>query len=184
MHEAASLVAASGYDKLTMRAVARASGMKLGALQYHFATRDDLLRGLAAHVTETYSEAFAAFQRELPGGPTVADLVQFLMDDVAGDRLDADRLFPQLWAMSLVEPIMEELIDNLYDEYLVTLAETLRLVDVEHPEAEAIAIMSLVDGLTLFIGEGRRWARHRTGASRVVFDMVAERYGLPIPIGV
>jgi len=130
------------------------------------------------------SEAFAAFQRELPGGPTVADLVQFLMDDVAGDRLDADRLFPQLWAMSLVEPIMEELIDNLYDEYLVTLAETLRLVDVEHPEAEAIAIMSLVDGLTLFIGEGRRWARHRTGASRVVFDMVAERYGLPIPIGV
>lgn len=34
-----------------MRAVAEESGLKLGALHYHFRTTDDPLLGLAAHLS-------------------------------------------------------------------------------------------------------------------------------------
>ena len=40
------MIADEGYASLTMRALARASGMKLGALQYHFKTFDKMLRAL------------------------------------------------------------------------------------------------------------------------------------------
>lgn len=172
------LVASSGYDKLTMRAVARGSGIKLGALQYHFRTRDDLLRALAAHVAEAYRDSFEAFQAGLPGGDaSVQELVQFLMEDAAGHRLQADRLFPQLWAMSLVEPIMEELMDDLYDEYLEKLAGVLEELGVQHPRAEAIVVMAMADGLTLFTGDGRRWAARGPEVTRAVFDLIEQRYG-------
>ena len=178
LQEAVDLVASSGYDKLTMRAVARASGIKLGALQYHFPTRHDLLRGLASYVAEAYRDSFDAFQADLPGGgASVQELVQFLMEDAAGHRLQADRLFPQLWAMSLVEPIMEELMDNLYDEYLEKLAEMLERRGAQRPRAEAIVVMAMVDGLTLFTGDGRRWAARGPEVTRAVFDLIEQRYG-------
>ena len=44
---AIELIADEGYGSLSMRALARASGMKLGALQYHFRTWDALLVALA-----------------------------------------------------------------------------------------------------------------------------------------
>jgi len=179
LRESAELVATHGYHALTMRAVARASGMKLGALQYHFATSDRLLRGLAAFVSETYRAGFDEFRANLSDHARVADLVRFLVDDAPGQGLDADRLFPQLWAMSLVEPIIEELVDDLYDEYLGELAELLGRLGVEHPRAEAIVIMSMVDGLTLFVGHGRRWEKHQTNANEVIFDLIDERYERP-----
>ncbi len=177
LREAADLVATEGYHALTMRAVARASGMKLGALQYHFSTSDRLLRGLATFIAETYRAGFDEFRAGLPGEPSVADLVRFLVTDTPGRGLDADRLFPQLWAMSLVEPIIEQLMDDLYDEYLDELVKALGHLDVEHPRSEAIVIMSMVDGLTLFVGNGRRWENHQADASAVIFDLINERYG-------
>ena len=51
---AIDIIASEGYGKLTMRALARASGMKLGALQYHFRTWEDVLQALASHIAITY----------------------------------------------------------------------------------------------------------------------------------
>lgn len=180
LREATELIATLGYDALTMRAVARASGMKLGALQYHFATSDLLLRGIAAFVAEIYRTGFAAFRTQLPDQCDVVDLVRFLVEDTPGHGLDADRLFPQLWAMSLVEPVIEELMDDLYDEFLGELVGVLSELDVEHPIAEAVVIMSMVDGLTLFVGPGRRWERHHDTAGEVILDLIGRRYG-PTP---
>ena len=46
LQTAIEIIADEGYASLSMRALARASGMKLGALQYHFRTRDEMLRAL------------------------------------------------------------------------------------------------------------------------------------------
>ena len=56
LQEAIGIIASEGYGKLTMRALARASGMKLGALQYHFRTWEDMLRALAAHIAKAYRQ--------------------------------------------------------------------------------------------------------------------------------
>ena len=177
LRAAAELVATDGYPALTMRAVARTSGMKLGALQYHFSTSDKLLRGLATFVSETYRAGFDEFRENLANQPSVADLVRFLSVDAPGQDLDADRLFPQLWAMSLVEPIIEELIDDLYAEYLGELTNALDSLGVNDPQAEAIVVMSMLDGLTLFVGNGRRWEKHDRQTGNVIFDIIEQRYG-------
>ena len=44
LQNAIHIIASQGYGKLTMRALARASGMKLGALQYHFRTWENVLQ--------------------------------------------------------------------------------------------------------------------------------------------
>lgn len=177
LREASELVATDGYPALTMRAVARASGMKLGALQYHFTTSDRLLRGLATFVSETYRAGFEEYRANLGDRPSVSELVRFLAEDTPGQELDADRLFPQLWAMSLVEPVIEQLVDDLYDEYLEELVAALEWLDVKHPQAEAIVIMSMLDGLTLFVGNGRRWEKHRDEAEGMIADLIEQRYG-------
>ena len=54
LETAIEIIATQGYAKLTMRALARASGMKLGALQYHFRTWDELLVALATYIGAEY----------------------------------------------------------------------------------------------------------------------------------
>lgn len=175
---AIELIAIDGYDNLTMRAVARASGIKLGALQYHFPTRNELLRALATCIAETYRASFEEYKSALDGNSTNLRLVvEFLMEDDAGSGLHSDRLFPQLWALALVEPIMEDLMDNIYEEYLRLLETILSERGIGDPLAEALAIMALIEGLTLFVGQGRRWAKSDPAATQVVYDLIDQRYG-------
>ena len=72
-----------------MRALARASGMKLGALQYHFRTSEDLLRALVAYISDAYNQSFSKLQdREEP--PSVREVVVFILDDTAGGNISSD----------------------------------------------------------------------------------------------
>jgi AcrR family transcriptional regulator len=49
-----------------MRALARASDMKLGALQYHFRTWDELLTALVGYIADSIRESWS--QRGLESG--------------------------------------------------------------------------------------------------------------------
>ena len=51
---------------LSMRALARASGIKLGALQYHFRTSEDMLRALVAYIADIYNSNFDAVKANEP----------------------------------------------------------------------------------------------------------------------
>ena len=176
LREAVAIIATEGYGGLTMRALARASGIKLGALQYHFRTWEDLLRALATYVGETYRASFEA-RASSEGASDLRDLVGFVLDDLPGDELQADRLFPQLWAMARVEPVMDELLDEIYAEYVRQLEECLVEAGSSAPRAEALALMSLMEGSTLFVGHGRRWADESDAVRDAVFALIDARYG-------
>jgi AcrR family transcriptional regulator len=175
--EAIEILASEGYANLSMRALARASGMKLGALQYHFRTWEDLLRDLAAFIAEEYGRSFDALTAG-GGSPGLRETMRFLLEDSPDDAtLQADRLFPQLWAMAQVEPVMESLLDDIYRGYLATLEERLVEEGSRAPRAEALALMSMVEGATLFVGHGRRWARHAKGVRDAVLEFIDANYG-------
>jgi AcrR family transcriptional regulator len=177
LQEASRIIASDGYGALTMRAVARASGIKLGALQYHFRTREDLLRALAAHIADTYRVAFDAYHATIRGtAPSLQVIVAFVLEDMPGG-LQADRLFPQLWAMALVEPTMEALMDALYEEHLRLLESILSERGAQAPRAEALAIMGMLEGLTLFIGRSRRWAGDAPAVIEAACALIEARYG-------
>ena len=176
LQAAIEIIASEGYGKLTMRAVARASGMKLGALQYHFRTRDDMLRALAAYIEDAYRRSWETL--DLNGKEaSLQELVHFIMDDPAGTALSGDELFPQLWAMSLVEPAMAEKMDELYDVYLEKLEARLTALGSRTPGPDALAIMSLLEGTMVFVGEGRRWAKHKNAVRDSIREFLEARYG-------
>ncbi|MCP3982917.1 MAG: TetR/AcrR family transcriptional regulator [bacterium] len=176
LQQAIGIIASKGYGKLTMRALARASGMKLGALQHHFRTWEDMLRALAAHISDTYQHSFETL---IPDGeaPGLRDIVQFILEDVPGSALQADRLFPQLWAMARVEPVMETLLDDIYVGYLGKLEERLLEAGSTAPRAEALALMSLVEGSALFVGQDCRWADDADAVCEAVYAFIDARYG-------
>ena len=168
--EAIKIVANEGYGKLSMRAVARKSGLKLGALQYHFPLWGDLLKGIAEYIMTQYfgdtelsrqnpislanQEDYA--QRHARDGdtwPQVRSLVDAILKDEAGAALNSQNLFPQLWAMAHVEPIMDKLMGEIYGQYLDVLERTLFESDVRNPRIHARVLITLLESSILFL----RW---------------------------
>ena len=173
---AIDIIASEGYGKLTMRALARASGMKLGALQYHFRTWEDVLQALATHIAITYRRSFAALESD-EDSLSIRDIAKFLFDDEPGTALQADRLFPQLWAMARVEPVMEKLLDDIYQEYLDKFETELVAMNAKAPRADALALVSLIEGATLFVGSDRRWESDKVAVREAVLAIIDARYG-------
>ena len=93
LQTAIEMIADEGYASLTMRALARASGMKLGALQYHFRTSEEMLRALVGYIAEIYQISFASLKEastDAEGSPSIREIVLFVLDDDAGEILLGD----------------------------------------------------------------------------------------------
>lgn len=173
---AVEMIADEGYAALTMRALARASGMKLGALQYHFRTADDLSRALVAYIAQAYAHSFKSLQ-EKRDKPTLAEMLAFVLDDKAGEELCGDRLWPQLWAMQQVEPLVSELVEDIYEQYITALEAALTLAGSSAPHTDALWLMSLMEGATIFVGSGRRWESDAAALRDRVLEIIDDRYG-------
>ena len=176
LQEAIEIIASEGYGNLTMRGLARASDMKLGALQYHFRTWEDMLSALATYISDTYRASFEALKSDA-SEVDLRDIVVFILDDVPGSALRADRLFPQLWAMARVEPVMKTLLDEIYAEYLDKLEKRLVTMGSPAPRADALTLLSLLEGSTLFVGRGRRWENHANAVRDAALAFIDGRYG-------
>ena len=178
LQECCALIATEGYAAFSMRAVARASGIKLGALQYHFRTRDDLLKALADFIDEAYRrdfDRFCADRRSDARG--LHALLDYMLEETVTRTLQAERLFPQLWAMAMVEPPIQAVLDDLSARYLVFIEACLQEKGVVNPRGDALAIMSMLEGLTLFVDPGRRWEADAQATIEGVRALLSARYG-------
>jgi AcrR family transcriptional regulator len=178
LQKTVELIASKGYAAFTMRAVARESGLTLGALQYHYRTQETLLRALVDYIAHQYRRSFQVYLAELDENVSKLQAsLQFTLIDSTEDLLHGDRLFPQLWAMSLVEPIVEELLDAIYEEYLLFIEACLREQGVAEPRADALALMAMFEGFTLFNGRGRRWEGHAPATIEAIRSLIIARFG-------
>ena len=178
LRAAIELIADEGYGSLSMRALARASGMKLGALQYHFRTWDALLVALVAYIEGEIIAAFESGVGELEQAD-FKDMVAFMLDEHVGtsDGLFCDRLWAQLWAMEQVEPLMSDLLEEVYAKFLTLLEARLVERGAADPRAEALVLMCMVEGESLIAGSGRRWAKDRPAVRKSILQLIDERYG-------
>lgn len=176
LQTAIEIIATQGYAKLTMRALAKSDGIKLGALQYHFPTWEALLTALAQYIGDSYESSFSAL-KDKPGGVDLDELVLFALDDIPGTFLHSDNLFPQLWAMAQVEPVMAEMLDVIYTKYLSRIEDCLIALKHPTPRAEALALMSLIEGSTIFVGANRRWHKDAAAFQTTILEIIRLRYG-------
>lgn len=180
---AIGLIADEGYASLSMRALARVVGMKLGSLQYHFRSSDELLKEIVGFVSASYDESFAELRQNTKQNPSqnkahpsLEEIVTFVMDDKGGTNIVSDKLWPQLWAMQQVEPLVSDLVEKIYSTYLKVLEQALRNVGASTPRAEALLLMSMLEGSTIFLGEGRRWQKDEKAVRRSVLEYIEHRY--------
>ena len=138
LQSAIRIIAEQGYGALTMRALARANDLKLGALQYHYRTRDEMLRALVDYIAQHYRHFFEvqSSDNEVPALYHVVSIM--LRNSSLDDTLYLDRLWPQLCAMKQVEPLMADLLDSLYEGYLQTLDTALEELGAEALHVEAL----------------------------------------------
>lgn len=176
LQAALEIIADEGYGSLSMRALARASGMKLGALQYHFRTWEDMLRALVAYIAEEIRERFDS--REGNGDVmTVREIAEFMLDDTVDNELLTDKLWPQLWAMQQVEPLVSDLLEDVYAEYLQIFEAALEASGSQSPRPEALCLMALLEAEALFVGSGRRWESDRSAVRESILNFIDKRYG-------
>ena len=103
--------------------------------------------------------------------------MDFVLNDEAGEALHGDRLWPQLWAMQQVEPLVSDLVEDLYANYVSILEQALERAGSSAPRAEALALISLLEGSTIFMGDGRRWASEAEDVRSTVLAFIDHRYG-------
>ena len=178
LRSAIELIADEGYGSLSMRALARASGIKLGALQYHFRTWDALLIALVDYIETEIISAFDASDGSVQES-SIRNLIEFMLDEHVGtsDTLFSDRLWAQLWAMEQVEPLVSDLLEEVYAKFLMKLEKLMAKQSVVNARAEALMLLSLVEGESLFVGQGRRWEKNRSAVRKAILSLVDERYG-------
>jgi AcrR family transcriptional regulator len=172
---AIKIIADSGYGSLTMRQLARESGIKLGALQYHFRTREIMLRSLVNYISIEYRKTFSSVFAN-NDSLSINELITFLKTEPAGGLFQEDRLWPQLWAMMLVEPLVADLVDEIYKEYIQILEKSLHLSGSKAPRAEALMVMAMVEGSTILIGRNRPWSDENENVFESVKDFIESRY--------
>jgi len=175
LQAAVDIIVDEGYSSLSMRALARASGIKLGALQYHFRTSEEMLRALVAYISDIYHSNFDVIKANEP--LTIKGVLEFASSEPADGRLQADKLWPQLWAMGQVEPLVADLVDDIYSEYLQILEDLLHKAGSKSPRVESISLMAFIEGATIFTASGKRWANDASKIHSVVYDLVDRLYG-------
>jgi AcrR family transcriptional regulator len=173
---AIEMIADEGYAGLSMRALARASNIKLGALQYHFRTTDEMLRAVVGFIGDAYASSFRARDQHLES-QSILQLIDFILNDEPGVDLMGDKLWPQLWAMQQVEPLVSDLVEDIYERYIQTLEQALRAAGNDAPRAEALCLMSMLEGATIFMGRGRRWESDLPEVRTALMHFFESRYG-------
>jgi hypothetical protein len=95
----------------------------------------------------------------------------------ADGNLQLDKLWPQLWAMGQVHPIVADLVDDIYAEYILILEDLFNKSESTSPRAEALCLLSLADGSTIFVGSGRRWEKDSSKVLEKFHEFIAYAYG-------
>ena len=72
--------------------------------------------------------------------------------------------------MEEVEPLVADLLEEIYAEYLQYLVAAMEKAGIESPQGEALCLMSLLEGESLFTGEGRRWQKDRALVRETILE--------------
>lgn len=178
LQTALEIIASEGYGKLTLRALARASDLKLGALQYHFPTWEALLVALAQHIGSEYARSLEGLERATDYEPTIEDLTRWYMTDSVGEDLrSAKLLWPQLWAMSRVEPALKDALDHIHRKTVALFETYLERAGSPEPRLEALALLSFGEGSLLVSGPGGPFEKNADALREALLEFITARYG-------
>ncbi|GAA2576151.1 TetR family transcriptional regulator C-terminal domain-containing protein [Dactylosporangium fulvum] len=149
------VIARSGIDGATMRAIADESGWSTGSLAHYFSDRDDILASALRYSHRVIRERWA---RKLEGLAGLAALRELVLDNLPLDaeRTSETRLEIIFWGQALNAPFLMEVQQSEETDLFRTMREL--VVDAQvageverrlNPDLVAERLLALIDGLSL-----------------------------------
>jgi AcrR family transcriptional regulator len=153
---ARKLLAEEGYDRLTMKQVAREAGVAQGLIHYYFSGKDEILLEVLMEASRGYARETERLARSLPEGRDLTEAALAATRERVSRMPEWYRLRYELFAMGLRKPEFLPGIAALLDSGREGIAATLGRIatgeDTEPtPQREALAavLLSCFDGLAL-----------------------------------
>jgi AcrR family transcriptional regulator len=159
---ATAVLVEDGYGQLSLRKIAARAGIRLGNLQYYYATKADVVRALLERWLVRARDAIDA--RMAAHGASPAARLDAALDGILADAEPAGstRVFWELWALAAHDPDVATATDGFYADYAAAAGTLLRAVnpvlDAATARRRGALLASLFEGLSLY---RRRSAPHR-----------------------
>ena len=173
---ARKLMIDEGLSAVTMRRVARESGISPGNLHYHFSNYGLMLGALLDAVLEPYLIKFEALKAESQGNPVTAltAVLEYVLDDL-GNK-ETTMFFPELWVLANRNDKAEQQMGKLYDTYMGVLIGLIKNIrpDLNKKRTKEIAlfICASIEGQTVFIGYETTHKQHRKALKEITLTTI------------
>jgi hypothetical protein len=135
-----------------------------------------MLRALNVYILNQYDKIWETMTtKDRP--PTLQGFMRLVLEDAPGSALQSGKLLPQLYAMSQVEPIMEELQNEISNKYINVVEKLLADHQPQTPRAEVLAIMLMLRGSRLLRDEIHKWGVEADEVYDAIIGMADAKYG-------
>lgn len=154
-----------GYSKLSMRGVAYRAGIRLGALQHYYKTKDDLIEAMLLHVLEDIQSAIDDIISSLPDTSPVDQFIavmNFVIDLVNSGMMQ--KLFFELGALATRYKVAADIMDKVFSKARGTVRHLLANINPDLNTRElavrAALVLELLMGTMFVSGKQRPRGRY------------------------
>jgi len=154
------LIIDHGFSELSLRKVAKKTGIGLSTLQYHFKSKETLIQALMFETRDSVKKRCLELKTQNVTNPELQmrAISFWLINDLKNKHIA--HLFTQLWAHSLMNDFIFKIMDEIYQEYcefFVDIVTKLQpKISYEQAMERSIKIVAIIEGLTIFIGSKRK----------------------------
>jgi AcrR family transcriptional regulator len=151
---AKELLLEEGYGRFVFRSVAKRAGVEPGNVQYYFASKNDLIRGVLVTELESYEERLENAVRR---GRTKTEQVDLMVDWLGVDLTDHDslRLWLAIWGMAAYDEELGGIVRAWYQAYIKTFSGLLQKIFPQLGNTRAMeaatTITAQFDGLMIVL---------------------------------
>ena len=151
---ARKLLAEEGYDRVTMKQVAREAGVAQGLIHYYFSGKDEILVEVLVQTSEEYADEAGRLVLSLPEGESLSEAALAAVKERVFRQPEWHRLRYELFAMGLREPRFLPGVASLLENGRRGIGGSLEMMadarmSASEREAQAAVFLACFDGLAL-----------------------------------
>lgn len=159
LEAAYDLVMTQGYSALTLRAIARQCGIRVGAISHYYKTKEDLIKDLLESAVAAYQDyAQEIVSNELTSpSQKLEQFIILVLEDIRTEK--TTKFYPELWALANHDHFVSNLIDTTYSQQRKIIsgliADVNQSINLHTIEILSLYISGTLEGMTIFIGYNR-----------------------------
>jgi AcrR family transcriptional regulator len=164
------VLARKGFSALTVSDVAKAAGLSVGIINFHFESKEKLLSACLSYLANEYSQNW---RRALatPRATDAQKLQSMMLGDIDDSVFTNDKLgaWIAFWGEAQGRPTYMEICSTFDDERTAAIINLCRKITLDggyahNPEIVAQALESLNDGLWLGVASGNAYLKSTISA--------------------